>query len=85
MKSLPLFRRETPPRSSMIVIASRTNSVRKGRVREVSTARLGKLLEGDRARDVGNQYKGVLQDFMRFAETIVKDQANEAIGAIPKK
>jgi hypothetical protein len=48
-------------------------------LQEVSTLRLGRVLEGERARDVGNQYKSMLQDLMHSAEPTVKDYANEAI------
>jgi hypothetical protein len=48
-------------------------------LQEVSTLRLGKVLAGDRAKEVGNQYKGILQDAMHSAEPMVKDYANEAI------
>jgi hypothetical protein len=48
-------------------------------LQEVSTLRLGRVLEGERAKEVGNQYKGILQDLMHSAEPTVKDYANEAI------
>jgi hypothetical protein len=46
---------------------------------EVATARLGKVLEGDNAKAMGNQYKDILQEVMRQFEPLVKDQANLAI------
>ena len=48
-------------------------------LREVTLRRLGKLLEGEKAKEIGNQYKGILQDVMRAFEPLIKDQANQAI------
>ncbi len=48
-------------------------------LKQVSTLRLGKLLEGEQAKEVGNQYKKMLQDLMHQSEPQVKDYANQAI------
>ncbi len=48
-------------------------------LRQVSMRRLGQVLEGDRAREVGNQVKGALQDLIRSYEPKAKDYANQAI------
>ena len=48
-------------------------------LREVSTLRLGTVLAGEQAREVGNQYKGMLQDLVRAGAPTVKNYANEAI------
>jgi hypothetical protein len=60
-------------------VANLKTDLRDFNLREVSTLRLGKVLEGERAKEVGNQYKGILQDLMHSAEPTVKDYANEAI------
>ena len=36
-------------------------------------------MEGERAKELGNQYKSLLQDLMHSAEPTVKDYANDAI------
>jgi hypothetical protein len=48
-------------------------------LRQVTLNRLGLTLEGEKAREVGDQFKGALQELMRAAEPSVKDYANKAI------
>lgn len=48
-------------------------------LREVSTPRLGVILEGDTAKEFGGQFKEILQMAAKSAEPKVKDLANQAI------
>jgi hypothetical protein len=48
-------------------------------LRRIEPHRLQVVIEGEAAREVGNRFKGVLQQLMRSAEPAVKDYANEAI------
>jgi hypothetical protein len=48
-------------------------------LRQVEARRLGAVLEGEALREVGNDYRGVLQDLLRAAEPSVKEYANQAI------
>ena len=40
---------------------------------------VGTFLEGERARDLGNEFKGVLQSLMTSYEPELRTQANRAI------
>jgi hypothetical protein len=59
-------------------VANLKMDLREFTLNELSTLRLGGV-EGERARELGNQYKGLLQDLMHSAEPTVKDYANDAI------
>jgi hypothetical protein len=48
-------------------------------LRRIEPHRLPVVIEGEAAREVGNSFKGVLQDLMRSAEPTVKEYANQAI------
>jgi hypothetical protein len=48
-------------------------------LREVSTPRLGVVLEGEKAKEFGGQFKEILQIAAKSAEPKVKDLANQAI------
>lgn len=48
-------------------------------LREVSTLRLGVILEGEKAKEFGGQFKDILQAAVKTAEPTVKDHANQAI------
>jgi len=60
-------------------VANLKMDLRDFNLKEISLLRLGKVLEGERAKETGNQYKGILQDLMHAAEPTVKDYANDAI------
>jgi hypothetical protein len=50
-------------------------------LRKVTLNRAGVAVEGEQARQIGDQYvKGALQDLMRQSEPEVRERANEAIG-----
>jgi hypothetical protein len=61
-------------------VANLKMDLREFNLNEVATLRLGTVLEGERAKEFGNQYKNILQDLMHSAEPTVKDYANDAIG-----
>jgi hypothetical protein len=46
---------------------------------DVTLRRLGRVLEGEQARDAADQFRGILKDLVRAAEPMVKDHANRAI------
>jgi hypothetical protein len=48
-------------------------------LQEISTLRLGTILQGERAKEFGNKYKDILKDLMHSAEPMIKDYANDAI------
>jgi hypothetical protein len=48
-------------------------------LRQVTLRRLGTILEGETAREAGNQVKGYLQEAMRRYEPEFKERANETI------
>jgi hypothetical protein len=48
-------------------------------LRQVEVPRLGTAVHGEMVREVGNKFKGVLQELMRAAEPSVKEHANQAI------
>jgi len=48
-------------------------------LKDVSFRRLGKVLEGEKAREVGNELKGFLQGLLTQHEAEVKEQVNQAI------
>ncbi len=48
-------------------------------LRQVTARRLGVVLQGDAAKDFGNQFKGILQDALRTFEPRIKDLANQSI------
>lgn len=48
-------------------------------LREVGTARLGQVLEGDQAKNFGDQFKDLLQAAVKASEPRVKDYANQTI------
>jgi hypothetical protein len=78
--AIEVVAKKFPPELKVIPkVADIKTELKEFNLREVSTLRLGKVLEGERAKEVGNQYKGILQDMMHSAEPMVKDYANEAI------
>jgi hypothetical protein len=48
-------------------------------LRQVSLRRLGKVLDGEKAKEIGNQYKGILEEVLHAFEPQIKDLANQAI------
>lgn len=48
-------------------------------VREIATARLGKVAEGENAKALGNHYKDVLQDAIDYFKPTLESYANQAI------
>jgi hypothetical protein len=48
-------------------------------LKQVSMKKLGLGLDGDKAKELGNQFKGILQDQLSKAEPAIKAKANEAI------
>ena len=48
-------------------------------LRELNTARLGKVAEGENAKALGNRYKDVLQDAIDYFKPTLEDYANQAI------
>lgn len=66
-------------------IATLKTELKDFNLREVRLRRLGTILEGDRAKEIGNQYKGILQDVMRAFEPQIRQEANEAIAKSVKE
>jgi hypothetical protein len=60
-------------------VAELKTDLREFSLREVKMRRLAVTLEGEAAREAGNQFKGLLQQLMRNHEPKVKELANEAI------
>lgn len=60
-------------------VAELKSDLREFALREVKLRRLAVKLEGDAAREAGNQFKGILQELMRSQEAKVKELANQAI------
>jgi hypothetical protein len=78
--AMELVATKFPPELKVVPkVANLKMDLRDFNLQEVSTPRLGKVLEGERAKQMGNQYRGILQDAMHSAEPTVKDYANEAI------
>jgi hypothetical protein len=48
-------------------------------LREITTARLGKVAEGDNAKALGNYYKQTLQDAIDYFKPTLEEVANQAI------
>ncbi|HMF18408.1 MAG TPA: hypothetical protein VKE98_14455 [Gemmataceae bacterium] len=48
-------------------------------LREITTARLGKVAEGENAKALGNRYKEVLQEAIDYFKPTLEDYANQAI------
>ncbi len=48
-------------------------------LREVSMARLGLILEGEKAKEWGDQFKDILKAAVKSSEPKIKDYANQAI------
>jgi hypothetical protein len=48
-------------------------------LRKVALRRLGTIIEGPQAKELGDQYKGFLQEAVHAFEPMLKDMANDAI------
>jgi hypothetical protein len=60
-------------------IADARLELREFNLNEVSLRRLGKILEGERAREIGFELKGLLEGLLKQYEPEIRDQANQAI------